>query len=105
MRPNDTSRAAHALQLRLYREAGPERREVLWLKLSHASAFVYNIAVEEDQRRKGYGRAIMAAGERWSRDHGAATIGLHVFSHNHGARALYEQLGYVETGRRLAKQL
>jgi ribosomal protein S18 acetylase RimI-like enzyme len=43
--------------------------------------------------------------DRGSRANGAATIGLHVFTHNHGARSLYEQLGYVETGRKMAKRL
>ncbi|MCU7727039.1 GNAT family N-acetyltransferase [Actinoplanes sp. KI2] len=84
---------------------GDRRVGFLWLKLTGTTAFVYNIAVEQDQRRRGYGRAIMEAGERWSRAHGAATIGLHVFAHNHGARSLYEQLGYVETGRRMSKRL
>jgi len=100
--PDGAGTAGHHLW---YAFDGDRRVGFLWLKLTRATAFVYNIAVEEDQRRKGYGRAIMAAGERWSRDHGAATIGLHVFSHNHGARALYEQLGYTETGRRMAKTL
>jgi ribosomal protein S18 acetylase RimI-like enzyme len=84
---------------------GDRRVGFLWLKLTGAAAFVYNIAVEQDQRRKGYGRAIMEAAERWSRANGAATIGLHVFAHNHGARSLYEQLGYVETGRNMSKHL
>src|SRR4051812_2279027 len=50
-----------------YACAGDRRVGFLWLKLTGTAAFVYNIAVEQDQRRKGYGRAIMAAGERWSR--------------------------------------
>ncbi|WP_127501089.1 GNAT family N-acetyltransferase [Actinoplanes solisilvae] len=88
-----------------YAYDGERRVGFLWLKLTGTTAFVYNVAVEQDQRRQGYGRAIMEAGERWSRDNGATTIGLHVFAHNHGARNLYEQLGYVETGRKMAKAL
>lgn len=84
---------------------GDRRVGFLWLNLTGTGAFVYDIAVEQDQRRKGYGRAIMEAAEHWSRANGAATIGLHVFAHNHGARSLYEQLGYVETGRRMSKDL
>lgn len=34
MRPVDTSEAAHELQLRLYREAGPERRAAIAAELS-----------------------------------------------------------------------
>jgi ribosomal protein S18 acetylase RimI-like enzyme len=88
-----------------YAYDGDRRVGFLWLKLTGTAAFVYNIAVEQDQRRQGYGRAIMAAAERWSRTNGATTIGLHVFSHNHGALSLYEQLGYVETGRKMSKNL
>ncbi|MBM2618313.1 GNAT family N-acetyltransferase [Actinoplanes sp. LDG1-06] len=84
---------------------GDRRVGFLWLKFSGRGAFVYNVAVEPELRRQGYGRAIMEAGERWSRENGASTIGLHVFAHNHGALSLYEQLGYAETGRKMAKQL
>ncbi|MFB9237592.1 GNAT family N-acetyltransferase [Plantactinospora siamensis] len=100
--PDGAATAGHHLW---YAYDGDRRVGFLWLRLTGATAFVYNIAVEQDQRRKGYGGAIMEAGERWSRANGAATIGLHVFTHNHGARELYRQIGYVETGRRLSKCL
>jgi len=77
----------------------------LWLKVTRDTAFVYNVAVEPDLRRRGYGRAIMVAAERWCRDRGLTSIGLRVFAHNDGARALYEQLGFVETSRNMAKDL
>jgi GNAT superfamily N-acetyltransferase len=50
------------------------------LKRTSTSAFVYKIAVEQDQRRRGYGGVIMQTAERWSPTNGAATIGLHVFA-------------------------
>jgi GNAT superfamily N-acetyltransferase len=53
--------------------------------------------VGEDQRRKGYGAAIMNAGALWAREHGHPSLGLNVFAHNSGARALYDSLGYVVT--------
>ncbi|WP_250031081.1 GNAT family N-acetyltransferase [Paractinoplanes maris] len=77
----------------------------LWVKVTDDTAFVYNVAVEPDLRRRGYGRAIMLAAERWCQDNALTRIGLHVFAHNTGARALYEQLGFIETGRNLAKDL
>lgn len=92
-----------------YAYDGDERVGFLWMKVTERAtgdtAFVYNIAVEEGLRRKGYGRAIMVAGERWCRDRGTVKIGLHVFAHNPGARTLYERLGYVETSRNMAKTL
>jgi ribosomal protein S18 acetylase RimI-like enzyme len=88
-----------------YAYDGERRVGFLWVKVTHDTAFVYNVAVEPGLRRQGYGRAIMLAAERWCRDHALRSIGLHVFAHNTGARALYEQLGFTETGRNMAKNL
>ncbi len=51
-------------------------------------------------RRRGAGRALMEAAEDWAREVGVRKIELHVFPHNLGAIALYEQLGYVREGLR-----
>jgi GNAT superfamily N-acetyltransferase len=69
----------------------------LWLSTERPMAFVYDITVREEQRRKGYGAAIMNAGALWSREHGHPSLGLNVFAHNPAARALYDSLGYVVT--------
>jgi GNAT superfamily N-acetyltransferase len=69
----------------------------LWLSTEDPLAFVYDIAVDESQRRKGYGEAIMNAGARWCRDLGHPALGLNVFAHNPKARALYDKLGYHVT--------
>jgi GNAT superfamily N-acetyltransferase len=69
----------------------------LWLCTLDPMAFVYDVEVLEDQRRKGYGAAIMNAGALWSRDQGHPVLGLNVFAHNPGARALYDRLGYLVT--------
>ena len=88
-----------------YAYDGARRVGFLWIKVTDNAAFVYNVAVEPDLRRQGYGRAIMLAAERWCHDNAVTRIGLHVFAHNTGARALYEQLGFAETGRNMAKDL
>jgi ribosomal protein S18 acetylase RimI-like enzyme len=88
-----------------YAYDGERRAGFLWVKVTDDTAFVYNVAVEPELRRRGYGRAIMLAAERWCRDRGLTSIGLRVFAHNAGARALYEQLGFVETSRTMAKDL
>ncbi|WP_433385994.1 GNAT family N-acetyltransferase [Actinoplanes sp. CA-142083] len=88
-----------------YAYDGDRRVGFLWVKVTQGTAFVYNVAVEADLRRQGYGRAIMLAAERWCHDNALTRIGLHVFAHNAGARALYEQLGFTETGRNMAKDL
>jgi GNAT superfamily N-acetyltransferase len=69
----------------------------LWLNVDQPMAFVYDVEVVEEQRRKGYGAAIMNAAALWSRDHGHPVLGLNVFAHNPGAKALYDKLGYLVT--------
>lgn len=70
---------------------------LLWLDVSQRMAFVYNVQVVEPQRRKGFGAAIMNAAALWARAHDHPVLGLNVFAHNPGAKALYEKLGYQVT--------
>ncbi len=76
-----------------------EQVGTLWLGTERPMAFVYDVAVDEQQRRRGYGAGLMRAGALWAQDRGAPSVGLNVFGYNHGARALYDRLGYhvVET--------
>lgn len=69
----------------------------LWLSTEHPMAFVYDVEVREQERRQGFGAAIMNAGAIWSREQGHPVLGLNVFAHNPGARALYDRLGYRVT--------
>lgn len=78
---------------------------MLWIESSGPRAFVYDIVVEESQRRRGYGASIMNAGARWSQEHGSTALGLNVFGYNDGARALYEKLGYTVNSETVQKPL
>lgn len=69
----------------------------LWMSTESPVAYVYDVEVREDQRRRGYGEAIMNAAARWCRDRGHPGLGLNVFGHNPNARALYDKLGYRVT--------
>ena len=88
-----------------YAYDGDRRVGFLWITVGQGTAMVHNVAVEAGLRRRGYGRAIMLAAEAWCREHGLTRIGLNVFAYNAGARALYEQLGFAETVRTMAKDL
>jgi ribosomal protein S18 acetylase RimI-like enzyme len=70
---------------------------VLWIHVEAARGYIYDIEVREDQRRRGYGRELLDAGALVAVDLGAKTLGLNVFGHNDGARALYERAGYDTT--------
>jgi GNAT superfamily N-acetyltransferase len=77
----------------------------LWLSTGSTMAFVYDIEVRPDQRRKGYGAAIMNAAARRCRELGHPVLGLNVFAHNPNARALYDKLGYEVRNDYLARDL
>jgi RimJ/RimL family protein N-acetyltransferase len=57
--------------------------------------------VAKTHRRRGVGRALMAAAEDWARSVGILKVELHVFPGNSAAIALYESLGYRREGLRL----
>ncbi|MDE1819349.1 MAG: GNAT family N-acetyltransferase [Euryarchaeota archaeon] len=84
---------------------GRPRVGVLWLHAKDGKAFVYELQVDEPQRRNGFGRAAMLAAEPIARRLGAKRIALHVFGDNAPARALYRDLGYLETNVQMAKEL
>ena len=67
--------------------------------------FIYDFRVDEARRRKGYGEQAMLAAEVQAKALGYDTIALHVFGFNHGARALYEKLGYEITNINMTKKL
>lgn len=69
----------------------------LWVSTGETMAFVYNIVVRPEHRRRGYGAAIMNAAALRCRDLGHPVLGLNVFAHNPNARALYDKLGYQVT--------
>ncbi len=54
------------------------------------------LAVDPDQRRKGYGRRIMAEVERRIRIKGCPKINLQVRESNHAVIKFYQSLGYVD---------
>jgi ribosomal protein S18 acetylase RimI-like enzyme len=90
----------------LIAEQEDQRIGLLWL-LTHADrpAFVYYVEVDPAMRGQGLGRAVMAAGEQYAIEHGATSIGLHVFDHNLVARRLYDQLGYQVSSTHMIKSL
>jgi ribosomal protein S18 acetylase RimI-like enzyme len=82
---------------------------MIWLARIMQSAkpvmFIYDFRIDEAYRRKGYGEQALRAAEEQARALGLDTMALHVFGFNHGARALYEKLGYEITNINMAKKL
>ncbi len=69
------------------------------------TAFVYDFSVDAAYRGRGYGAQALLAIEARVKALGLTRIGPHVFGHNHGARRLYERLGYQVTNVNMAKDL
>lgn len=59
-----------------------------------------SVAVAEQARRSGVGRALCAAVVQWCTEQGAAVVELEVRRSSAGALALYSGLGFVEVGVR-----
>ena len=79
---------------------------MIWLKQEAPdSGFIYDVYIWDRHRGKGYGRQTMQLIEEEGRQLGMEKIGLHVFGHNHAARALYEKLNYGTTNVIMEKKL
>ena len=58
------------------------------------------ITVERAWRRRGVGRVLLDGVEAWCREHGGLQLKLEVRAGNRTAQMLYQQAGWMETGRR-----
>ena len=63
------------------------------------------IVVDENQKSKGVGRALMTAVEQWARESGATQVRLEVMEFNHNAQQFYDKLGFVPNSRLMMKCL
>ncbi|MBI3970430.1 MAG: GNAT family N-acetyltransferase [Chloroflexi bacterium] len=57
-------------------------------------AKIETLLVAEAHRGAGVARALIVAGERWCRDHGATEVGVEFIAANQQAQRVYERLGY-----------
>lgn len=72
---------------------------------SRRIAFILDLYIESIERRRGYARQTLLAGESAAREWGCDEMRLHVFGHNQGARRLYELLGYEVASLTMSKPL
>ena len=68
-------------------------------------ALVEILAVREDVRRAGIGRALMDHAQRWAEERGVTEIDLNVHEFNQAAIGFYHSLGYATSSRRMSKRL
>jgi RimJ/RimL family protein N-acetyltransferase len=86
-----------------------EKVGLLWFAVDERGgtprAFLYDIQIDQAYRRRGYGTQALQALEAKVRELGLGRIMLHVFGHNHAARAIYAKLGYEVADLILSKEL
>jgi len=79
----------------------------IWLGIREEGAkrfpMLMQIWIAEQYRRQGYATQALLVLEGQVGELGFDEIWLHVFGHNHAARALYEKLGYVTTNLNMYK--
>ena len=68
-------------------------------------AFIYDLEVKAAFRRQGHAKRALQALEKIVTALGLSSIGLHVFSQNAGAQALYRELGFSITGLNMRKRI
>ena len=90
-------------------EATEQNVGYIWFGIREESGrkFValYDIVIHAAHRRQGYGLQALQAMEKQAQEQGASRVILHVFGHNTGARALYQQAGYVERNVTMVREL
>jgi ribosomal protein S18 acetylase RimI-like enzyme len=68
-------------------------------------AFLYNITVFPQWRRRGYATAALALVEAAARSAGCAVLGLNVFATNTGAAEMYRRAGYKTVSSHMNRRL
>jgi ribosomal protein S18 acetylase RimI-like enzyme len=86
-----------------------EKVGIIWLAEIQSGAqrfaFIYDIRIYEQYRRKGFGTQAMLAVEEQAKSLGLNRIALHVFGHNKAAQELYEKIGYEITNINMSKKI
>ncbi len=104
--PEGTATRDHSLYS-VRDESVPAEVGILWISPRDSgvgrSVWIYDIIVHEPFRRRGYARQILDLVETKAQELGAEKVELHVFGHNHGARALYDRMGYETTSIIMSK--
>lgn len=68
-------------------------------------AYIGDLVVTGEYRRRGIGALLMEHLELWARRQGAVTVTLYVHDRNHGARALYDRQGFRAVHVQMRKDL
>ena len=74
-------------------------RGCVWLEpLGNGTWYLGSLAVDPGRQNAGQGRVLLAAAERWAREHGAARVRMTVVNVREPLIAWYLRRGYAPTG-------
>ena len=76
-----------------------------WIDVENKQAFLYNITVFTQYRRRGFASDALGLVEEMVREAGCVTLGLNAFSSNDAAIALYLKVGFSAVSSYLNKVL
>jgi ribosomal protein S18 acetylase RimI-like enzyme len=93
----------------LLTEGGVERQigyfDIGETPLGSKNVYIWNVALDESVRGRGYGKAAMTLALEYLRGCGYAKVGLNVFAENAVARKIYADAGFVVTQLNMEKKL
>jgi ribosomal protein S18 acetylase RimI-like enzyme len=78
---------------------------ILWVQVRDGKAFIYDFAIDEAFRGKGYGKQALVAMDEKLKLMNVESVGLHVFGDNVVAQELYKKAGFQITGIHMKKSL
>ena len=93
-----------------YKAVAEDERVIghIWLRVEpgdERKGFIFDVFIDEAERGKGYGKAMMVALEAKAKRMKLSSLALHVFAYNTVARHLYEGLGYELKSLNMMKEL
>jgi ribosomal protein S18 acetylase RimI-like enzyme len=76
-----------------------------WKELRDEAGFIHDLALDPTARRRGVGKALLAAAIEWFRERNQARVMLWTSPANEAARQLFEQSGFRPTMIEMTREL
>lgn len=67
--------------------------------------YIMDIIITENQRKKGFGTALMNSAKDWAKEQNCSFINLDVLTKNSNAISLYEKLGFIPKAQEMYLKL
>ena len=78
---------------------------VLWVQIKEQKAFIFEFVIDEEFRRKGFGKQALVVMDEKLKSMNVESVALHVFGDNITAQELYKKMGFKIVGINMQKDL